>query len=363
MNLYEIRNDLRAAGLQALVVSDPDSIFYLTECRIAPGERLYALVVTEGRMVLVLPEMFKLEASEVSEEKIFFKDTDDFLGIIPTILTEEAVHIVGVDKELKARFLLPMMERMNECAFELGSPVIDENRMIKQAGEITKMQISSELNDSIMGEIVKFLATPEALGITEKQAVKKLAEISEALGAEGFSFDPIICFGAGSAQPHHEPDNESKLEIGSPVIIDIGFLKHGYCSDMTRSFIRTEEGMVTGGKPEYKHIYDIVLGANLAGIEKVAPGVPLAEVDAAARDFIKAAGYDEFFTHRLGHGIGIAVHEFPDVSAASTAVCAPGMIFSIEPGIYHPESGIGVRIEDLVLVTETGYEVLNKYPK
>lgn len=374
-----LRKKMSEANLDALIICDPDSIFYFTGCRIAPGERMFLLVVTKERLALVLPEMFADEARVARQEveRVFFKDTDRYVDMVCSMIRD--AKRIGVDKLLVAKFLLPMMEGLSHAHFVDGSAGVDFLRMHKNEEERENMRVSSLLNDKIIGEFADYLALPGAIGISERDGVKKLLEIAEKNGAEGVSFDPIVSFGAGTAQPHHEPAGDVCLQPNSPIILDIGFVKNGYCSDMTRSFFRTEDRMLQGPteaestdqasgeadtlRRKFNEIYDIVKRANMAGIAKVAPGVPLSEVDAAARSLIEAEGYGEFFTHRLGHGIGIAVHEFPDVSAASGAVCAEGMIFSIEPGIYHPESGIGIRIEDLVLVTEDGCEVLNKYPK
>lgn len=391
-----LRRRMEEKGIDALVLCDPDSIFYFTGCKIVPGERMYLFLVTKSELKLVLPEMFADESKAVSAEvkRLFFKDTDDYIGLVTGVLKGKTT--IGVDKYLVAKFLLPLMRALSDSSFVDGSAVVDFMRMHKQPEECEKMRISSLLNDKIIGEFAKYLALPDSIGISEKDGVKKLLEIAESNGVEGVSFEPIVSFGEGTAQPHHEPASDVFLKPNSPVILDIGFVKDGYCSDMTRSFFRTEDGMVIAGRgilragsdtgsdgveeidtrhlgamdaegrkklEKFHEIYDIVKRANLAGIAKVAPGVPLSEVDAAARDLIAKEGYGEYFTHRLGHGIGIAVHEFPDVSAASEAVCAEGMIFSIEPGIYHMESGIGIRVEDLVLVTKDGCEVLNKYPK
>ncbi|MDO4753379.1 MAG: Xaa-Pro peptidase family protein [Bacillota bacterium] len=390
-----LREKMSQKGLDSLILCDPDSIYYFTGCKIAPGERMFVLLVTQNDLKLILPEMFSDESKTASKEvaRIFFKDTDDYISYVTDSLKNH--KRIGVDKYLVAKFLLPFMSALPESAFVDGSAVVDFMRMHKNPEECEKMRISSHLNDKIIGDFAKFLALPSSIGISEKEAAKKLIEVAEANGVEGISFEPIVSFGSGTAQPHHEPASDVFLKPNSPVILDIGFIKNGYCSDMTRSFFRTEDAMVIadcrivkegvdgvettdtrtlGAKLEmsaadsekwnkFHEIYDIVKRANLAGIAKVAPGVPLAEVDAAARNLIADAGYGEFFTHRLGHGIGIAVHEFPDVSSASEAVCAEGMIFSIEPGIYHMESGIGIRVEDLVLVTKDGCEVLNRYPK
>ena len=213
------------------------------------------------------------------------------------------------------------------------------------------MRAASKINDQAM---VRFRELVKE-GITEKEIADQTLEIYKELGAEGFSFDPIVSFGANAADPHHMPD-DTVLKAGDVILFDVGCIKGGYCSDMTRTFCYKE---VTA---KNKEIYDLVLNANRSAIAKIKPGVPLCELDKTARDIITEAGYGEGFNHRLGHFIGLSEHEFGDVSLTNETKAEPGMIFSIEPGIYLP-GDTGVRIEDLVLVTEDGVEVLNSYTK
>jgi Xaa-Pro dipeptidase len=195
----------------------------------------------------------------------------------------------------------------------------------------------------------------KAEGVTELEAAAKIEQFNKALGIETLSFTPIVCFGKNAAEPHHEND-ATILTEGMAIIIDMGGIADGYCSDMTRTFYKGEPS------EHFKTVYDIVKTANERAISKVKPGVKLSEIDAAARSYITEMGYGPYFTHRTGHGIGADVHEFPDVSAVSEIICQPGMTFSIEPGIYLPDA-FGIRIEDLVCVTETGCLILNKFSK
>ena len=176
-----------------------------------------------------------------------------------------------------------------------------------------------------------------------------------ALGATGNSFPSLICFGANCAEPHHSTD-DTLLSAGDSVILDVGLCWRRYCSDMTRTWFC--------GQPTEKQaaVHDLVRRANETAEALIKPGVRLCELDAAARDLITEAGYGAYFNHRLGHFIGQTDHEKGDVSSANTTVARPGMIFSIEPGVYLPGE-FGVRVEDLVLVTETGCEVLNRNDK
>jgi len=182
-----------------------------------------------------------------------------------------------------------------------------------------------------------------------------LSGIWEELGADGHSFDPIIGYGANAADPHHEMDNTIVNE-GDSVVIDIGCTNHPPRAALPRTVFYPPVS------DQARAVYNIVLEANKRGIEKVKAGARFCDIDAAARDYITEKGYGKYFTHRLGHSIGIEVHDFGDVSSINTDRVQPGQIFSIEPGIYLP-GDVGVRIEDLVIVTEDGCEVLNHYTK
>ena len=190
--------------------------------------------------------------------------------------------------------------------------------------------------------------------MTEKEAAYKLSEIYKKLGADGFSFPPIVAFGESSAKPHHEV-TDKKLTENTIVLIDIGCMKDGYASDMTRTYFF--------GTPtdEMKKVHNIVKEANEKATKAIKEGVKLSDIDKIARTHISNSGYGKNFTHRLGHFIGLTTHETGEVSPTSEIIAKEGMVFSIEPGIYIPEK-FGIRIENLVAVTKNGCEILNKVP-
>ncbi len=169
------------------------------------------------------------------------------------------------------------------------------------------------------------------------------------------AFDTMVLSGPKTASPHGNPGNR-KIKKGDFVLFDLGVVYQGYCSDITRT--------VAFGEPTdaQREIYETVRKAEQAAVDSVRPGVKAMEIDKAARNVIEQAGYGSYFTHRVGHGLGISVHEYPSVTGTNELVLEEGMVFTIEPGIYHP--GItGVRIEDDVVVTADGVEVLTKFPK
>lgn len=349
--VQRILNAMKAQGLSQMILSDPGAIFYLCGKWIHPGERMLALLLRQdGQHVLVVNELFPIQ-EDLGVELLTYNDTGAPVELLAQHLDPSAP--VGIDKTWPARFLIPLMELKAACGFVLGSALVDHVRQIKDADEIAAMREASRLNDLAMAKIQAALKP----GLSETQVGDLLAGIYKEVGANGgYSFPPIIAFGPNGADPHHSNSADCILREGDGVIIDMGCVHNSYCSDMTRT--------VFIGEPteHQKEIYEIVRDANLAGIAAVKPGVRFCDVDAAARDYITSKGYGPYFIHRTGHSIGLECHEFGDVSSANEQLLEPGMIFSIEPGIYLP-GDVGVRVEDLVLVTEDGCEVLNHFSK
>jgi Xaa-Pro dipeptidase len=349
LRLKNILDKMEHKGIPQMIITDPASIFYLTGRWIHPGERLIALYISRGKCRLVINKLFPVY-EDLGVEKLWYSDTDDYIGILSGVTDHNAP--LGVDKNLAARFLLPLMDRKSAKTYVNGSVFVDEARASKDEKERELMAIASVLNDKGM-ERFRQLVKP---GVTEREISEQLEKIYQELGAEGHSFPPIVCFGANCADPHHEPD-DTPLKEGDTVLFDVGCKKDSYCADMTRTFFYK-----TVPSEEHRKVYELVKKANETAEAMIKPGVPLCDIDKAARDVIAQAGYGEQFTHRLGHFIGIDVHDFGDVSSANKNVAQVGNIFSIEPGIYLT-GNVGVRIEDLVLVTEDGCRVLNSYPK
>lgn len=335
-----------------LFISNPTSIAYLTQYHNPhPGERLYVLhVKSDGTLILVLNKLFLAPQNLPVECHVhWYNDGEAILEQIASTLSENA--IIGVDKDWPSRNLLEMMTFLPSAMFKNGSPLIDHLRAIKSSEEQSIMAEASRLNDLAMEYLISLI--PQ--GLPEDQMVDLLAKKYQALGCDGFSFEPIIAYGPNGADPHHLT-NDDTPKIGQSVILDIGSFYQGYASDMTRT--------VFYGQPSEKAsaIYEVVKSANQAAIDAVKPGVSYASIDRAARKVIEDAGYGIYFTHRTGHGIGIEVHEPGDVGAFNPDLLEVGHVFSIEPGIYLTDE-LGVRIEDLVIVTEDGCKVLNTVSK
>jgi len=344
-------HEMEKRGIDHLIVSDPSSIEYLIDYRNQPGERMYVLLLTvDGQHTLFLNNLFYLD-KDLDLNIVWYGDTDDCVDILAKHL--QSANCIGIDKFWPAKFLLPLMEQTNgESCFELGSICVDYIRMKKDEHEQELMREASRLNDLAIDQVIQLCAQGD---LTEREVSDQVARIHQSLGCTGNSFNPIVGYGKNGADNHHDGD-DTKLQPGDSIVIDMGGIYQGYCSDMTRTVFYKEVSQ------KQKDVYYLVKKAQEAAEAMIKPGVRLCDIDKTARDIIAEGGYVAEFNHRLGHFIGRDVHEYGDVSANFDMPVEEGMIFSIEPGVYI-QGEFGVRIEDLVLVTKDGCEVLNHYTK
>ena len=341
--------NMKEAGLDYLLISEPSSIDYLIDYVNNPGERMYVLMLgTKGDHKLFFNKLFFVD-KDLGIDIVWHSDVDDATQTIVDNLKD--AKKIGVDKHWSANFLLDLMEKLPDVKFVNGSKCVDYKRTVKDDHEQQLMIEASRINDQAIHEVIHQVS----LGLSELEVAAKLGDIYSKFGGEGNSFDAIIAYGANGANPHHEND-ASCLKPGDSIIIDMGCKYQGYCSDMTRTVFYKEVSQ------EAKEVYELVKAANEAAEAMIKPGVRLCDIDKTARDLITKAGYGKEFNHRLGHFIGKDVHEYGDVSVNFDLEVQEGMIFSIEPGVYLPGK-FGVRIEDLVLVTKDGCKVLNSYTK
>jgi Xaa-Pro aminopeptidase len=229
--------------------------------------------------------------------------------------------------------------------------LVEGLRVVKDPEELDAVRAAAALIEPVYAQI----AADGLAGRREADVAWRVRELFHAGGADGLAFETIVASHERGAQPHAHPTGEL-IGAGTLITIDLGCVLDGYCSDCTRTF-------ATGSPPdELTSAYAVCLEAQLAAMEAVRPGARVADVDAAARSVIEAAGHGDRFGHPVGHGVGLDIHEAPRLSGGSSATLEPGMVVTVEPGIYLPGLG-GVRIEDLVIVTATGGERLTMYPK
>ena len=348
--LNRILGAMEEKSVPQMIIADPLTIFWLTGKMIVPGERLLALYLNvNGNHKLVINELFPQE-KDLGVDLVWYNDIQDGVEILSQYVEKDKT--IGIDKIWPAKFLLRLQELEAGSRYVNGSMIVDYIRMIKDEKEQELMRESSRLNDAAVEKLIPWVGK----GLTDRELSAKIREIYKELGCEGVSFEPITAYAKGAADPHHVTD-DSRGKRGDCVILDIGAFKNNYASDLTRTVFIGEVS------DRAKEIYDIVAEANRRGIEAARPGNRMCDVDAACRDYITEKGFGPYFTHRTGHSIGLEDHEFGDVSSVNEDIIKPGQCFSVEPGIYLPDEGIGVRIEDIVLITEDGCEVLNHFTK
>lgn len=349
--LKKVIGAMQEAGFSQLLISSNASIRYLAGISPMAGERLQLLLVNEhGDVTFYTPAMNFGSIGEFEGGLMLpVKDGVDSMGDLASRLIPGKA---GIDGVWPSMFLLEMLRRRPDVQFEIDPGCLTRVRMVKDAEELELMRESSRRNDAVMEELMN--------GIDPNLTEAQFSQFGDSLfvkhGRVGVGLPPMVCYGPNCADPHHLDFGHDKLRPGDFVLVDMGMAVDGYNSDMTRT--------VAYGEPSglQKEIYQITLEANLAGIAAVKPGIRACDVDAAARGVIEKAGYGDKFIHRTGHGIGLEGHEYPNIGIGCEEILVPGMCFSVEPGIYLP--GVtGVRIEDLVIVTENGCEVINHYTK
>ena len=262
---------------------------------------------------------------------------------VKTVGYEEQFITVGEFKTVKAA--------LGGFTLKPASDELCVLRAVKTEEEIRKITAAQRIAEKALTKVIPLIKP----GVTEREVSAELTFEMIRLGADGLAFENIVSFGENSADPHHHP-SDKKLDKNELILIDFGARKDGYCSDMTRTF--------TLGNPpdELKLIHNIVLEAQSYALKHVKAGMTGKEADSLAREYIKANGYDKEFGHSLGHGVGIEVHEEPRLSLSCDTVLVPNMVVTVEPGIYIDGLG-GVRIEDMIVVTEDGVVDITNFNK
>lgn len=344
--------ELGTRDLGALVVSHPPSVRWLTGY---VGSNGVAVVGREGT-VLLTDFRYETSAREQVDDgcRVVIRSLD-LLGGVPEAAAQlGAGGRVGVEAQhLSMAQGQKLMAGLGEAGLEgTGtSGVVEELRMVKDADEVARIRESARITDAALERVI----AGGLVGRTEREVAWDLRVAMHELGAEGPSFDTIVAAGPNGAKPHAVP-GDRVIPEGTLVVVDMGSVHDGYCSDMTRTF-------ATGTLPdELRRAYDVCAEAQLAALAACRPGIGRGALDAVARDIITDAGFGPAFGHSLGHGVGLEIHEAPRLAKDAEGELRPGMIVTIEPGIYLEGLG-GVRIEDLVVVTDDGCEILSRFPK
>jgi len=337
-------------GFDLLLVTPGSDFFYLLGKHGHLSERMTVLALPRtGRPTLLVAalEAPGYAAWEGALDIRRWRDDEDPVSVLRGAISPVSVSAAGVSDQMWSIFLLRLQETYRAASWFSAGPVLRELRMIKDADELAVMREASRRTDGVWET---FVQEPVA-GQTERQAAARLTAL---LAEQGMppSFPTIVASGPNSASPHHEP-GERVIEAGDALVCDFGGLLEGYCSDITRTAHVGPPG------DEFRSVYAIVQRAQETAFRAIRPGVRCEAVDEAARWVIEAAHYGPNFIHRTGHGLGIDIHEEPYIVRGNRQQLKPGMVFSDEPGIYLPGK-FGVRIEDIVVVTDDGAERLNQ---
>ena len=348
MRLRKLRKELKAQQLDAILITRPENQRYLSGFT---GGEAALLITTESALILTdfrYYEQVVEEAPDFNLEKVEGKVS----VLLKRLMKEHNITTLGFESTF-----VPFdqyQEWKKACRGVRLIPLTDtveRLRLIKDEGELAAMKKAIAVSDAACDHIRQTLR----VGMTEKQVAWELESFMRTHGAEGLAFGIIVGSGPNGAKPHAVLQDRP-IQKGEPVVMDLGATVDGYHSDITRT--------ICLGKPDKKlqQIYDIVLQAQLAAEEGASIGMTGQQIDALARKVIRDAGHAEHFGHGLGHGVGLAVHEGPRASPLSTTVFEPGMLCTIEPGIYIPGWG-GIRIEDIVLFKKDQTVVLTQARK
>lgn len=357
--LDKLTASLRSSGLSAVALNPGPTLTYLTGVAFHLMERpVVFLVAADQDPVLILPELellkvdlfsYKINAFSYGEnpsewENVFRKATQS-LGL-------DGKRIGVEPRQMRLLEFSHVKAGAPEADYPDASDVLASLRLRKDKAEVDAMRKAVHIAQDALKATIPLIKT----GMTEREVASELMMQLFRHGSEPeLPFAPIVSSGPNSANPHASP-SERKLQTGDLLVLDWGAAYGGYISDLTRTFAVGEVDA------EYSKIHKIVQDANAAGRAAAGPGVPCSNVDKAARDVIESAGYGKYFTHRTGHGIGMEAHEDPYMRSDNMQILEPGMAFTVEPGIYLPNRN-GVRIEDNVVITETGADVLSDLPR
>lgn len=339
-----INDILKRKNLEAIVITSSQNLYYFSG--FTGGEGL--LVFTPEKKYIIVDGRYTIQAKEQTRDF----EVIEYKTLPYKIIADMRFDKIGFEDRTISYNSFKMMSRAMPAVTTIGvSDELNEYRKVKSEEECKIIRRAEQIGDMAFEHILPFIKP----GITEREIALELEYFMKKQGASGLSFDTIVAVGERSALPHANL-TDKKVEEGKVVLMDYGCVYDGYCSDMTRTVA------VGYADDKTKNIYDIVLKAQLASIDVIKAGVYNREVDKVARDIITDAGYGENFNHSLGHGVGLEIHEQPNLSPRSEDILKIGNVVSVEPGIY-VEGFCGIRIEDIVMVTDNGCENFTRSPK
>jgi Xaa-Pro aminopeptidase len=347
--LQKLQASIDKKGIDALLISQPENLFYLSGFTGSSGW----LLISEQNAILATDFRYVEQAKGESSDFEIIQTKRELRDWLPDLVSDLGWHKLGFEANFisyEGYHKLSEAIKSSQVTLDFVPTIgiVDQLRSIKEPEELQFITKAVALTDAVF-EQAKVIIHP---GITEKETAWEIEKFFRQEGSEGMPFEIIVASGSNSALPHARP-TEKIICSGEPVLIDMGAKINGYCSDFSRT-------LVLGKADKSLHeIYNIVLKAQTTAIERVESGMDASQADRLARSVVEQAGYGDAFGHGLGHGVGLAVHEFPSLGPNSSDLLADGMVFTIEPGIYLAGRG-GVRIEDMVVLENGKARVLSK---
>jgi len=344
--IKDLLNRLKRENLDGLVVSSPANVSYLSEFISSDS---YILVSNKENIYFTDSRYVEEARSKLKSGFCLKKINGSVFALIADTCLKLGLKRIGFEeRQLPFAEYKKIKELLRSQAYLVPTYNLIENlRQVKTPDEISKIREALKITGLAL-EFIKGFIKP---GLKEIEVAGELERFIRYKGASGAAFDIIVASGPNSAFPHHRP-GQRKLSKDEPVLIDIGVDYLGYKSDLTRVFFLAKiKGLISS-------IYNIVLKAQEQAIGKIKPGIEISRIDALSRNYIAGKGYAKYFGHSLGHGVGLETHEAPSISGRNDGILIPGMVFTVEPAIYLPGK-FGIRIEDMVLVTKKGSEVLS----
>jgi Xaa-Pro aminopeptidase len=349
-----------------LVVCFPSpNLTYLTGFSESPSERhLLLFVPRRGEATIVAPAMYAEQLDGLADDVRLWDDDADPLaavdGALSATLETDAPSIL-LDDRMWTTFNHDLRALRPDADFGLASAVLEPLRVRKDEVELEALRRAGALADRVSTEI---RSRGEVLvGLTEAALASEIDRLLTADGGIEPAFETIVAAGPNGARPHHHA-GEHEIRAGEPIVLDFGAFVAADLDTGTARYPGDQTRTIVVGEPQadYERVHDVVTEAQQAAVDAVEPGVAAGEIDRVARSVIEDAGYGDAFVHRTGHGVGLEVHEAPYIVGGNDRELEPGMVFSVEPGVYL-EGRFGVRIEDLVVVTDEGCERLNDSPR
>lgn len=346
--LARLRRQFSENKINALLVSQPDNLYYLSGCEGLEGY----LLITEDQAVIVTDFRYIEQARRQSPDYTLFRISGKMAEWLPGLLKDRHIKSLGFESSFAPvafyEQLSALLKDLPTCpTLVAANGLVEILRVVKDSAEIEDIEKAAHITDSVLAYIETILEP----GLTERQLAWEIEKYMREHGSQSVPFELIVAAGPNGALPHARP-SDYPIKAGEPIVVDIGSRYNFYGSDLTRTFC------IGQSNDTFKKVYDVVLRAQMTAIDNIRPGMTGAEADALARRVISEAGYGESFGHGLGHGIGLVTHENPRISLNSIDVLADGMVFTIEPGIYISGWG-GVRIEDDIVIENGKIRVIS----